>query len=200
MAETAELWERLEAWGKEHAPKMLEDLNPGASPEDLAALESALGRELPGSFRESLSIHDGESDGWPNKVFADLGAYHPSAAIVEQWRMRQQVAEQIGEHFSDAERAEQIADGIISVTGAVQPAFFHRDWIPIMDCNGDVFWAIDFAPSDGGELGQIIRVDLESCDWRVIAPSFEAFFAAYVASLEAGDYPIVEGLPSKEEW
>jgi len=41
------LWARLEAWGREKAPNMLEDLNPGASDEELGKLQTALGRELP---------------------------------------------------------------------------------------------------------------------------------------------------------
>ena len=200
MTEIAALWERLEAWGKEHAPKMLEDLNPGAGEDDLAKLEAALGRKLPEALLQSLAIHNGESDGWPNKVFADLGAYYSCDAIVEHWRMRVDIAAQLGDEFSDEERVEQAAAGLISISGPVKAHTYHRDWIPIMDCNGDVVWALDFAPGDGGEPGQVIQVDLEACDWRVLAPSFDAFFAAYVESLEAGDYPIVNGLPTKASW
>ena len=200
MADIAEIWQRLEIWAGANAPKMLEDLNPGASDEQINELQSALGRELPASFAASLRTHNGESDGWPSKVFADMGAYHPAESIPEHWNMHQQIAEQVGMVFSPEEVAQQIRDNIITVEGPVQPATFRAEWIPILDCNGDVFWAIDFAPADGGTTGQIIKVDLEGCEWRVVADSFEEFLAAYVAELEAGEFPIRDGLPSKEEW
>lgn len=183
------LWARLEAWGREKAPNMLEDLNPGASDEELGELQTALGRELPESFLQSLKVHNGESDGWPCKVFADMGAYLPCSQIVENWQMRVQIAGQIGVDFSAEERAEQIRDGIIFVDGLVIPEAFNPAWVPIMDSNGDVFWALDFAPAEGGTPGQIIQVDLEGCDWKVIATSFDEFFSNYVNSLEAGGRP-----------
>ena len=193
------LWARLEAWGRDNAPNMLEDLNPGASDEELGELLRALGHELPEPFLQSLKAHNGESDGWPCKVFANMGAYLPCSQIVENWQMRVQIAGQIGADFSAEERAEQIRDGIIFVDGPVSPEAFNADWIPIMDSNGDVFWALDFAPAEGGVPGQVIQVDLEGCDWKVIATSFEEFFAAYVAAIEAAEYPIREGQPTKEE-
>ena len=193
-----ELWERLEAWCAENAPNMLEDLNPGADDDEIVALQAALAVELPDAFRQCLKAHDGESDGWPSKVFADMGAYLGSSRIVEMWQMRLQIAGELGDDFSDAERAEQIRDGIIFVNGPVRPDAFNAGWIPIMDCNGDVFWALDFAPAEGGVSGQLIQVDLEGCDWKVIANTFEEFFAAYVAALESGEYPVCEGLPTKE--
>ena len=114
--------------------------------------------------------------------------------------MRAQIAEQMGLEFNDEERAEQIRDGIITVDGAVRPDSFNKAWVPIMDCNGDVFWAVDFAPADNGTPGQIIQVDLEGCEWKAVASSFAEFLERYVASVEAGEFPIHEGLPTKETW
>ena len=79
MADISDLWARLEAWGAEHAPKMLEDLNPGASDDDIAEVERVVGRPLPDTFRASLKTHNGENDGWPSKVFADMGRIFPAS-------------------------------------------------------------------------------------------------------------------------
>ncbi|MEM8809982.1 MAG: SMI1/KNR4 family protein [Cyanobacteria bacterium P01_G01_bin.38] len=76
---------------------------------------------------------------------------------------------------------------------------FDRAWIPIMECNGDVFWAIDFAPSTAGTVGQIIEVDWEGTSWKVVANSFETFLEDYVSSLESGDYQIEDGYPTQDE-
>lgn len=201
MAEINELWARLEAWSSEHAPKMLEDLNPGASDEQIAGLSKALARELPESFLHSLRVHDGENDGWPSKVMADMGACLPSGRIVEHWQMHRQIAEQMADQLggerSDEEVAELIRDNIITVDGSVRPETFHPAWVPIMDSNGNVFWALDFAPAEGGIEGQVIQVDLEGCEWKVVANSFAEFFASYVESLEAGEFEVANGLATK---
>lgn len=193
-----DLWKRLEAWAGANAPEMLKDLNPGADAEALERLASALGRELPAAYLASLRIHNGENDGWPNLVFADLGAYLPAERVVEHWQMHQQIASQVGIDLSDDECRQQIEDGIIVVDGPVQPRTFDPAWVPIMDCNGDVFWALDFAPAAGGMPGQVIQVDLEGCEWKLIATSFDEFLANYVAALEAGDYAVEDGRATRD--
>ena len=57
----AELWRRIEAWLMDNARPVLSELRPGASSDELNALESAIGLALPASLRESLLIHDGTS-------------------------------------------------------------------------------------------------------------------------------------------
>lgn len=177
---------------------MLDDLNPGATDIDISTLTSGLGRELPESFLESLKIHNGENDGWPCKVFADCGAYLSTTRILEEWKQRQEIAEEIdGDDLEDIE--EQISEGIIDVVGPVNPVMFSSDWVPIMDCNGDVFWAIDFAPRGGAAMGQIIQVDWEGVLWHVVAPSFDMFLENYVKNLESGEFRIENGQPTKED-
>lgn len=190
-------WNRIEAWAQTHAPKMLEDLGPGASGEEIAALESGLGLSLPADLRESLQIHNGETDGWPCKVFADCGAYLGTERILEAWAQRKEITEQMEDSEDDPQDRDQlIRDGIIVVEGPVRAEMFRREWIPVMDCNGDVFWAVDLAPAEGGQVGQLIEVDWESCSWRVVADSFADFLEQYANRLEAGSYRIVEGLPT----
>ena len=195
MQEIQELWSRLEAWGKTHAPAMLSDLNPGASPDEILGLESRLEVTLPDSFKASLAVHNGESDGWPSKVFADRGAHLSTQRILDEWKQRREfgVSEDLDE---DADQL--IADGIITVSGPVQPKMFLPEWVPFLECNGDVFWAMDLAPADGGVVGQIIEVDWESCSWAVIANSFHELFSAYVTDLESGRYDVRDGLPTAE--
>lgn len=196
----AESWEKIVGWGNRNAPEMLEDLNPGASEEQITALEAELGQPIPTDFRKSLLIHNGESDGWPCKVFADYGAYLGTESILENWKQRKQIAadiEDYGDEMPDQE--QQIRDGIIIVEGPVRPKLFLSEWIPIMDSNGDVFWALDMNPAEGGTPGQIIEVDLEGCSWIVVTDSFGSFIRNYAKELEAGAYRVVDGQPTKEE-
>lgn len=76
---------------------------------------------------------------------------------------------------------------------------YSPDWIPVMDFNADVFWALDFDPVQAGVNGQLIEVDWEATSWRVVARSFADFLAGYVQNLEAGEYHIVDGVPTRRE-
>ena len=162
---------------------MLSDLNSGATTDQVHALESELGVTLPDAFKASLAVHNGENDGWPCKVFVNHGAYLSTSRIIEEWRQRQQFGEDI-EEDSD----ELIQLDVITVDGPVQPKMFLSSWVPFLECNGDVFWAMDFSPAAGGKEGQIIEVDWESCSWKVIADSFVDFLDKYVTTLERGEY------------
>ena len=195
----SEYWERIEMrWERgENAPTMLEDLNPGASEDEIAALESELGRAIPRDFRDSLKLHNGESDGWPCKAFADYGAYLGTDRILEIWKQRLEIAQDLSdEDMPDPD--ELIRDGIIQVEGPVRPEMYLAEWIPIMECNGDVFWALDMNPAEDGEPGQVIEVDWEGCSWKVVSDSFESFMRDYIVRLESGTYRIIEGQPTME--
>jgi cell wall assembly regulator SMI1 len=193
-----ELWSRIEKWASTNAPCMLEDLNPGASADEIAALELELGRALPAAFRDSLRLHNGETEGWPCPIFADFGRYLPASEITRYSRLYGEI---IAARFAQDEAqmdAEQLTEaGIIFVEGPVKPVMYSPNWIPIMDFNGDTFWALDFDPAERGREGQVIEVDWEATTWRVVAPSFAAFLSDYVQGLESGEYRIVGGLPTR---
>jgi len=193
----AALWQRLETWASENAPEMLRDLNLGADDVAIDALQRAFGHPLPASYRDSLKVHNGETDGWPCRVFADMGAYHSSESALNDYKLYLRLGSQ-GDEFDESEIAEQIENHVITVDGPVRPITFSPDWLPILNCNGDVFWALDFAPGEGGNKGQVIQVDLECCFWGVVAPDFNTFLEQYVSSLENGDYEVQEGLATKD--
>ncbi len=183
MSNIERLWARLESWARANAPEILAELNDGASNADIEALESALGIALPPAFKASLSVHNGEDDGWPCRVFAEHGAYLSTSRIVEEWQARQRHADAI-----ESEPGEGALDDVMSVDGPVQAKLFMPGWVPFLECNGDIFWAMDFNPAAGGTPGQIIEVDWEACSWSVVADSFTAFLEDYVIDLEQGEY------------
>ena len=173
------LWKSLEAWAGAYAPAMLTDLNPGADDAVVDSLQESLGIKLPTAFVESLKIHNGENDGWPFKVFAGRGAYLATEDILKNWNLRTKIAVEMAAY------EEEFRERIIEVDGPVKTLSFSPKWVPFMDCNGDIFWAMDFDPDEGGVAGQIIEVDFEGASWKVIADSFEEFLNSYVSSLEA---------------
>lgn len=194
------VWERLEEWARSNAPEMLTTLNEPATEEEILAIEGKLKLQLPASFKESLRIHNGESDGWPCRIFADYGEYLPTPMILETWDSYHKISLELDEVVDALEIERLKADGIIQVVGFVRPVMFDDAWVPFAVCNGDIFWAIDLNPAEGGIPGQIIEVDWEGTSHKVIADSFDKFLESYVEELEAGTYPyFVEGIPTKND-
>jgi cell wall assembly regulator SMI1 len=60
--DAASLLGRLAHWLGQHRRRFLEGLGPGATPDQLAALQQALGIPLPDDLRELLAWHNGQDD------------------------------------------------------------------------------------------------------------------------------------------
>lgn len=191
MTEIRRTWQRIKKWATDNGPELLEYLNPGASADQLAELQQQLGLQLPDEFLDSLRLHDGERD-LRGQLFVDMGALLPCDQIIERWQLSIAAAED-HEEIDEEEAKELIAEQIMFVDGPVRPLSFHHAWVPVLDMNGDVLWALDFAPPQDGTPGQMIRVDLESLDWRVVAPSFGAFLDAFAEALETDDLGFSKG-------
>ncbi|KAF8060480.1 SKIP16 [Scenedesmus sp. PABB004] len=60
LARALAAWGGLKAWLREHAPQVLETLNPGATPAQVAEAEAALGHPLPLALRCIYRVHNGQ--------------------------------------------------------------------------------------------------------------------------------------------
>ncbi len=191
MSNLENSWHRIEQWAADNDLNLFEYLNRGASETELEELQRELGRTLPDDLLNCLRRHNGERD-LRGALFVDMGAWLSAEDIL---RIRQLLIDGSATHeeIQEAEVAGLVADQIIHIDGPVRPLSYHPDWVPILDMNGDVFWMLDFAPPDGGTPGQVIRIDIESLDWQVVAPSFAAFLEAYVEALENDDVTFAAG-------
>ena len=55
-------WRRSERWCERNHPRLLRAHNPGASAEEIEAVERTIGQVLPPDVRESFAIHNGGSE------------------------------------------------------------------------------------------------------------------------------------------
>src|SRR5437773_11692247 len=55
------IWDRIHAWLQEHAPLVLDSLNPGASAEQIRAVETELNVTFPDDVRETYRLHNGQT-------------------------------------------------------------------------------------------------------------------------------------------
>ena len=87
MSDIASLWNELEELLATIAPTVLPTLNPPATDCDLDLLESKTGLILPQDFRQSLKIHNGQSDPSRLELLTEHGILLSCEEIAEAWRM-----------------------------------------------------------------------------------------------------------------
>lgn len=171
IKEIERIWERIEAWDTMNLdPELGSKLKPGASDAIIVSLNRELGGFLPSEYTESLRRHDGSVD-WTTG-FHDghlLGAAEVLATLSER---RQLVHELVAAN----QRNQAVVDVRSITSGPVKNEFWSNSWIPIHATD----WSLtcfDFDPAEGGTVGQIIEVDWEGGEVKVIANNYVDFLS-----------------------
>jgi cell wall assembly regulator SMI1 len=184
--------DQIKTWLQLHAPATLHNLNLPATPAEIAAVEAAVGLQLPDAFKQFLRQHDGDRGLTLDAFFGDYHEMLSCERIIQQYQLEQDIGRRLYDpHMATHEFwRDRVSHQIIFVYGAVQPLMLHPLWIPITNMNGDVLRYLDFDPAAGGVPGQVIEVDAESCAYQVIAPSFAALLSQYRQELASGKYSL----------
>lgn len=207
----ADSWERIEAWLDEHFPVLELSLNPGASEEDLAKFEEAVGQSLPPDVRESWLIHDGQARlpivGWPGlgRLPKNAGLIF-GATILPLLQQGEESAEGISaldlwkewaERAMDSDRSdddgmliEREAPGATYPAEAIQHLRADRAWIPLGWFTEDDALGIDLEPGPEGTHGQVISFGKGDCEKCVLAESWGKLLADFADELAVGNYLI----------
>lgn len=157
---------RLEAALAARHPEVLARLRKGASETKLRALERKVGQPLPPAFRAFLAWRDGA----PDDVRLLDGLVWPGAARIGDLKVMMDEIVDAG-HYA-----------------AFQPdQWWSKGWVPFADDeSGYRSLVLDLHGSFGGRPGQVLRAAAKDPTRLVLAPSFEAWLAAFVAVVEAG--------------
>jgi cell wall assembly regulator SMI1 len=118
---------RLDAWLRQHRPRYHAGLRPGASPDDLAALEQALGFSLPPELGEWLGWHDGQGEEM-------IGSFR------DNWML-------LGARDIAALYRDLVAD---------PSAGWRREWVPLLDDDQGDYTALD-TQADGRPIREVWR-------------------------------------------
>jgi molybdopterin molybdotransferase len=180
VASVADILARLEVFLKRNLSKSSSGLHSAATEEDLADLEAATGLLVPEGLRAVLKIRNGGTD---SNVFGEGFDFLSAAEIAEHWRMHVDVLSYLP---AEALTGKFDPDVMAHCDPGVRPLVANRKWLPFADSNGDVTRYIDLDPALGGRAGQVIEVDPEATEWRVLAPSFEDFLLKRLKDLEGG--------------
>lgn len=126
---------------------LADTLNPPASEEEIAQLESAFGYPLPEAFKAMYRRFNGQrrSDGQESE--------DRFLAIAEMLTMHRHWQEYLRDNFGDD--WQTLTPGESDNDGVIANVLFHRAWLPFLTHGGDLT-CLDFAPGQQGQAGQVI--------------------------------------------
>ncbi len=137
-------WSRIEKWLATNAKSLSKCLAKGATSEQVTKLENAIGTTLPGAFKESLAIHDGQKQDGDIIPDDGIGSFYflRSKDIVREWSDWNLVPE--AGDFDDAKAKPD---------KGIAKCWWNRNWIPFASNGGDNL-CIDLAPASSGNNGR----------------------------------------------
>jgi cell wall assembly regulator SMI1 len=173
------IWSRIEAWLARHLPALEQDLQSGATADQLDMVEQVLGVQFPEVMRAAYQIHNGQlGDAAPLMGEWQLLSLED---LQGQWELMQDL---------------HIENPILPPSSAAGPSPIRADWwnskwIPIAYNGAGDLMCVDLDPAPGGEVGQVITVWHAQPERSRIASSVQVWLEHFAAALEQGDF-IVE--------
>ncbi|NMO17238.1 hypothetical protein HPC49_22840 [Pyxidicoccus fallax] len=180
-ARMTEVWTRIEAWYAEHCAPYAEDLRKAqrATPQQLAALEQALGTGLPLDLRAFLLRFGG---GGPNPP-GDAGIFEYSGMTVDRilsaWKGLAELRKQGA--FEKATPHE-----LPESDKSLEWTWWHPGWVPFASDSGGNLYCVDLAPGPEGTRGQVFKWESHDGPLPPIRESLQEFFEWYLEQLEEG--------------
>ena len=110
------IWTRIENWLADNAPEILENLNPGATEEEIKRTEEFLGVSFPEDFKDSYLIHNGQKpyvdtpDGqqWKDYCLMDMWQLLSLDRIKHEWSIWKELLDTggLGDNYMTLENGE----------------------------------------------------------------------------------------------
>jgi cell wall assembly regulator SMI1 len=181
MPSVAEDWDRIHRWLGKHAPKILGNLNPGATGEEIATAERVFGTAMPAEWRALYGIHNGmNSDGNFGSLFHGM-TFLPLMRVIAECSQNADSKKEVGSEYTP--EVMRNAD-----PGINRPDLHNPGWIPFAHDGGDTLIRVDMNPSADGNRGQVIFTDHSYCVGILLAPSIGKFLTDFANDLENGYY------------
>ncbi|KAH8821493.1 hypothetical protein F5884DRAFT_745809 [Xylogone sp. PMI_703] len=218
----AHSWQRIDRWAEEHYAELFDQLGEGCTNNDLNELEHMLDCSLPMEVRESLQVHDGqERGGMPTGIIFGCMLLD-CEEIVQEWQnwktvnqeylsepvgLRPQAPSKVLGGSSAASSSKSVpppagpnpnwkqdllARQDSQPPNAIQKAYAHPAWIPLVRDWGGNNLAIDLAPGPAGKWGQVILMGRDYDRKYVVARSWSALLATVADDLNSAKWFVDE--------
>jgi len=214
-------WRHIDAWTDKHNPDLNATLSDPCTQNDITHAEEDLEVSLPPSVRASLRIHDGQEDlesmtGTSGLIYGlQLMTLDQIVAMTQTWR---NVARNLNKHKAHQESAARasmeqgssasqqraapeqtnqfklpyIPEQKSMPPNAIQAAYAHPAWIPLVTDNAGNHIGVDLAPASEGSYGQVIIFGREFDIKFVVADNWGEFMLAFANDLEVGNWYLID--------
>lgn len=172
-----DIWERIDKWLGVNAPQVLNVLQPGASEEQIRETEKLLSVEFPEDVKNSYRIHNGQSNG--NVGFINGLEFLSLERIRDEWKV-----------WKDLLDSGDFEDWHSEPEKQIRSDWWHPKWIPLTHDWGGNHECLDLAPTEYGDVGQIISIWHDDATREVVAESFCNWLEQFANDLEAGRYAL----------
>jgi cell wall assembly regulator SMI1 len=174
-------WKRLETWYREHCPDILDGMGPGATPEEVRAVEQTIGRSLPEELRQSFAIRNGVHEGClSNLDFLTL------EQVLNAWNFWDEYCRLDAFRNLSREWCTSIP------RNAIRLDLYDRDWVPLVSGPVMNHLGIDLDPGTEGLPGQVINFGYEQDRKAVLAWTWGWFLTDLAEELERGNFQFHE--------
>ena len=182
---TNDLWPRLEAQLRVHAPDLASRLRPGAKEAAVAAYEAETGQRLPDDLRLSYLRHDGcdyldKPGQYSSEGLLGWLQWLPLDESLEQWRFWNAMFNEADPYFYGGEDDSTPWSGMRIRPWTSPPP----SWLPVgrfLGASPGIY--VDTKPGPAGVAGQLVRADI---DRRVEATGWRDYLAELTRGLEQG--------------
>jgi len=178
MEPVSNLWRRIGAWYRLNVPEDYYEMNAPASMDDIKSAEAEMNLVLPQDVVETYLIHNGSA----MSIFPYSMKLSTLAEMIQDRRV-----------WMESESVNHQSLKYLDAIEFIQRDYFwHPRWIPIVTNENGDHELLDFAPAEGGEVGQVLRFYHEEGARRVTAASWYDRLRQFAESLECGTYQWVD--------
>jgi cell wall assembly regulator SMI1 len=186
-----EAWDVIHGWLDKNAPSLRPKLGKPATQSAIAALEKAIGLQLPDDFKASYLVHDG-ADPYSGPI---IGVPLLSLArIQKEWKG---LKPKKGDALQTLEKEVSYAKGTIKEDGA------NAKWIPFAGPDEDNYIGLDLDPGPKGTPGQVINFGADQFMYGsnrfVLASSFGEFMRFLAGQFATGKVEVCPDNPPDDQ-
>lgn len=176
--------EMLENWMSLHLPELLEDLNSGATNEEILELEELIGVTMPDSFKSLYGKFNGQKGDIFTGFFYGM-TFLPINNICTQWKSWDG-------YYQDEKLLDKDSLHCKSVPeNRIKRKIANSKWIPIAYDHGGNYFGLDLDPDENGCFGQVINFGKDETTKYVLGGDLNEFLSWYASQLENDNFGII---------
>ena len=142
-------------------PKLTENMNKGASNDDILRFEQTIGITVPNMFKRMYKANNGDNQEMLCGCILGFHLYSLDEILYE-WNDWKDIPDN-----SDFKTS--------TPDGYIKKRYTDPGWIPLCDDNGSNYIGIDLDPDEKGTVGQVINFGRDEDDKIVLADSLDSF-------------------------